>query len=199
MSPRPAAAVRRPTVVYLGLGSNLGDRLALMRRGLYCLATHPEIEVRAVSAVYETEYVGPGEQPPYLNACVAVATTLAPRVLLVVLKLLEQRLGRAPDTHMAPRPLDLDILLYGDLRREDPVLTLPHPRLADRAFVMAPLCELAPDLELPDSGETVSSVYAKIRDRGGPWLRLFAGSDLLPRPCSGRKDDWRAALALHGG
>ena len=138
------AAPARPVSVAIGLGSNQGDRLDHLRRALFALLTHPEIRVQTVSPVYETEYVGPGRQVDYLNACVELKTRLAPKVLLSVLQGTEQRLGRAPGGHMRPRIIDLDILLYGDRVVADGALTVPHPRLVERAFVLAPLADLMP-------------------------------------------------------
>ena len=196
---RPADLPADPPAVtaYLGLGSNLGDRRRHLREALLALATHPEIELEAVSGLWETEYVGPGSQPPYLNACATVRTTLPAPVLLAVLKGAEARHGRPPEGHGRPRPLDLDILLYGEVVSAEAHLTLPHPRLRERAFVLEPLGELAPDHALPDSGETVASACARIRQAGGPWVRRLADGAGWPRPGAGRKDDWRAALALH--
>lgn len=172
-------------LAFLGLGSNQGDRLAHLRGALFALACHPEIEVTAVSCVYETEYVGPGAQDPYLNACAAIRTSLAPPVLLAVLKGMEARHGRLRDGDLSPRPLDLDILVYGENVNGDGAPILPHPRLRERAFVLLPLREIAADLPLPDSGETVATVCARIRRQSGPWVRrlagdLFAGNGVEP-------------------
>ena len=165
----PAAEIE---TVYLGLGSNQGDRLGHLRDAIAALTRHPALEVTAVSPVYETEYVGPGEpQDLYLNACVALRTALAPAVLLALLKELEARHGRLPGGHLQPRPLDLDILVHGARVVDEPLLTLPHPRLRQRAFVLVPLREIAPDLRLPDSGETVTAACARIRARSGPAVR----------------------------
>ncbi len=133
-----------PEVVYLGLGTNLGDRVDHLEQALFALATHPEIEVTAVSRVYETEYVGPGSQDPYLNACVELRTRLRPLVLLAVLKGTEQRQGRQPGGHMQPRPIDLDILMYGKRVMTGPGLTLPHLMIRERAFVLEPLTDWRP-------------------------------------------------------
>lgn len=187
-----------PEVVYLGLGGNIGDRLANLRRALFALLAHPEIRVEAFSAIWESEYVGPGEQPPYLNACCQVRTGLAPSALLAVLKGLEERLGRAPGGHLLPRPLDLDILLFGDRTGTDRLLSLPHPRLAERGFVLAPLAELAPELVLPDSRETVAAAWARIqRLADGPWLRPWPQGFLEPVAPALGEEGWRAALAVH--
>jgi 2-amino-4-hydroxy-6-hydroxymethyldihydropteridine diphosphokinase len=183
--------------VFVGFGSNRGDRLAQLRRALFALLAHPEIEVLTVSPVYETQYVGPGSQADYLNACVGVKTRLAPKVLLSVLQGIEQRLGRTPSSHMCPRLIDLDILLYGDRIATDRALTLPHPRLAERAFALAPLADIAPQRELPDSRETVASACARILARGGPWIRVRAEHPLLPQEAGDGEEAWRASLALH--
>ena len=182
---------------FLGLGSNQGDRLDHLRRAVFALATHPEITVQEISGIYETQYVGEGQQDPYLNACVCVQTRLSPEVLLVVLKSAEQRHGRQPDSHMMPRPLDLDILLYGDEIRNENLLTLPHPRLLERSFVLEPLSEIAPTKKIPNSGETVVSACAKIRQKSKTWLRKCSEMNLLPEKISASKEDWRAALAVH--
>jgi len=184
--------------VFLGLGGNIPSRLGHLQRALFALATHPEIRLAAVSRLYESQYVGPGEQAPYLNACVEVRTFLAPRVLLSVLKSTEQRHGRRPGSHLQPRPLDLDILLYGELTSDDPRLTLPHPSLRERAFVLEPLADIAAGLHFPDSQETVAAACARIRAGDGPWVRVASGRELLPRGGNGGEADWRAALALHG-
>jgi 2-amino-4-hydroxy-6-hydroxymethyldihydropteridine diphosphokinase len=155
-------------LVHIGLGSNLGDRIAELQAGVTAMASHPRIEIRALSGVFESAYVGPGEaQPDYLNACAAVVTDLEPAALLAVLKGIEQDRGRASRTHMRPRTLDLDILLYGDLRMSEPDLEIPHPRLEERAFVLDPLAELDPDLVLPDSGQTVAQRCAMIHSTEG--------------------------------
>ncbi len=192
-----AAAAPAAAIVHLGLGSNVGDRLGHLQRALLALALHPELEIVSVSELYETEYVGPGQQDPYLNACAAISTALAPRVLLAVLQAIEARQGRPSGGHLQPRTLDLDILLFGDLTSADPCLTLPHPRLRERAFMLAPLRDIAPDLRLPESQETVAAACAKIAACDGPWVRRCAADGRWLRPRAGREDEWRAALAVH--
>jgi len=161
------------------------------------LGTHPEIKVTAVSRVYETEYVGPGRQEPYLNACVELGTRLEPGVLLAVLKGAEQRQGRVPGGHMQPRPIDLDILMYGKRVLTGPGLTLPHPQMRERAFVLEPLTELAPHVNFPDSGETIASVCAKIRRKSGPWIKVRKDVEIGKALPDNNKEGWRAALAVH--
>ena len=125
---------------YLGLGSNLGDRRAHLRTAVTSLP-----DVVAVSPVYETEPMGgPPGQSPYLNLVVALDTDLTPRQLLEVGQGLESAAGRVRTLPNAPRPLDVDILLVGDLRVDEPDLIVPHPRMWERRFVLAPLADLAP-------------------------------------------------------
>ena len=184
----------------LGLGSNLGDRLQHLRRAVFALATHPEITVQGGSRIYQTEFVGTGTQDPYLNACLQISTVLNPRVLLAVLKGVEARHGRLPDGHLKPRPIDLDILFYGDRVVASADLTIPHPLIRERGFVLEPLSELAFSWKFPDSGETIGDACAKIRRKSGGRIQPLDGLRLLPmEPGSGAapKEDWRAALAVH--
>ena len=131
------------TRAYVGLGANLGDREATIRAALAALAEEAGIEVVAVSTLRETEPVGVGPQPLFLNGAAELETTLSARELLDRLLATEQRFGRVrvPGEH-GPRTLDLDLLLYGDERIDEPGLTVPHPRLQERAFVLEPLAEL---------------------------------------------------------
>lgn len=192
-----AAFLQSPETVYLGLGTNVGDRGAHLKEAMLALASHPEIQVTAVSQVYETEYVGPGTQDPYLNACVELATSLSPRVLLAVLKGTEERQGRQRDGHMKPRTIDLDILMFGNRVMESEGLIVPHREMRERAFVMEPLAELAPTVKFPDSGETIASVCAKIRRKSGPWIKTRVDLNLDNPMPDNNKEGWRAALAVH--
>ena len=135
------------TRVFIGLGANLGDREATIRAALTALAVEDGIDVVAVSTLRETEPVGVGEQPLFLNGVAELKTSLRPRELLDRLLATEQRFGRVrvPDEH-GPRTLDLDLLLYGDAQIEEPGLTVPHPRLRERAFVLEPLAELGAEV-----------------------------------------------------
>ena len=138
---------------HLGLGSNLGDRLAHLQFGLDGLAARAG-RVVAISPVYETQPVGGPPQPDYLNAVVTVETELSPRELLGVAKALEAEAGREPadaERRWGPRPLDIDILVVGDERVAEPDLVVPHPRIHQRAFVLAPLADVAPELVLAPS------------------------------------------------
>jgi 2-amino-4-hydroxy-6-hydroxymethyldihydropteridine diphosphokinase len=137
---------------YVGLGANLGDREATIRRALERLSAADGIELVAVSTLRETEPVGYADQPPFLNGAAAVDTELAPRELLEVLLAVERQLGRrrAEGPRYGPRTIDVDLLLYGDQVVDESGLTVPHPRLAERRFALEPLYELDPELRLPD-------------------------------------------------
>lgn len=141
------------TRAYVALGSNLGDREAILRAAVDALDAEDGIEVVAVSSLRDTEPVGVGDQPRFLNGAVALDTTLAPRELLERLLEVEQRFGRVrvPGEH-GPRTLDLDLLLYGDERIDEPGLVVPHPRLHERRFVLEPLADLDPELDVPGRG-----------------------------------------------
>jgi 2-amino-4-hydroxy-6-hydroxymethyldihydropteridine diphosphokinase len=145
------------TRAFVGLGANLGDREPTLRAAVEALAAEDGIEVVAVSTLRETEPVGVGEQPPFLNGALAIDTTLAAPELLDRLLAVEQRFGRTrvPGEH-GPRTLDLDLLLYGDEAIDEPGLTVPHPRLHERRFVLEPLAELAPGLFVPGRGDVES-------------------------------------------
>jgi len=154
-----------PPRVFVALGSNLGDREALLALALRELRASEATRVVAVSPVFETDPVGPPPQGPYLNAVVEVRTGLVPRALLARLLAIEAGAGRERlGARHAARTLDLDLLLYGDLVLEAPGLALPHPRLAERAFVLEPLCALAPGLVHPVLRETVAALAARVRD-----------------------------------
>ena len=140
------------TRAYVGLGANLGDREATIRRAVELLAADPEIEVAAVSSLRETDPVGYADQPRFLNGAAALDTELSPRALLDRLLAVERELGRVRGERprFGPREIDLDLLLYGDRVVDEPGLTVPHPRLAERRFALEPLHELDPGLRLPD-------------------------------------------------
>jgi 2-amino-4-hydroxy-6-hydroxymethyldihydropteridine diphosphokinase len=145
------------TRAYIGLGANLGDRERTLRAAVDALAAQDGIEVVGVSTLRETDPVGVGEQPRFLNGAVELDTTLAARELLDRLLAVEQRFGRVrvPGEH-GPRTVDLDLLLYGDEEIAEPRLTVPHPRLHERRFVLEPLAELDPGLVVPGRGDVES-------------------------------------------
>jgi 2-amino-4-hydroxy-6-hydroxymethyldihydropteridine diphosphokinase len=136
----------RTARAYLGLGSNLGDRLAHLQAAVDGLAATPDVHVVAVSRVYETAPVGGPPQDDYLNAVVAVDTVLDPHELLAVAQRLEAGEQRVRAERWGPRTLDVDVLLVGDEHVAEPDLVVPHPRMSERAFVLVPLADVAPDL-----------------------------------------------------
>ena len=140
---------------YVALGSNLGDREGTIRGALAALAAEPGVRVAAVSSLMETEPVGVIDQPRFLNGAAALDTSLDPDALLALLLAVERRFGREREGVPAqgPRTLDLDLLLYGNERIHRPGLEIPHPRLHERAFVLGPLAELDPSLEVPGKGD----------------------------------------------
>ena len=138
-----------PVRATLGLGSNLGDRLANLQRAVALLDGFPGIEVVRSSRVYETKPVGP-PQPEFLNAVIVTETTLDPRALLDACLSREAEMGRIRGERWGPRVIDIDVLTYGRQRVNEPDLVIPHPRMHERAFVLVPLLEVDPDPPLPD-------------------------------------------------
>lgn len=140
-------------IVYLSLGSNLGDRLANLQTAISSLP--PQIMPEVQSSIYETEPWGYSDQPAFLNLVVKADTNLLPLDTLRYLKDIEVAMGRKETFRFGPRLIDLDILFYDDIVIDTPELTIPHPRIIERAFVLIPLAEIAPDLSHPDSGKTI--------------------------------------------
>jgi len=138
---------------YLGLGANLGDRAGALQRAVNSLMVTRGVSVVAISDVYVTEPVGGPEQPEFYNAVVALETDLTARNLLEIAQLLEHDAHRVRHEHWGPRTLDVDVLLVGDTQLDEPDLVVPHPRMWDRGFVLAPLADVAPELvHVPASG-----------------------------------------------
>jgi 2-amino-4-hydroxy-6-hydroxymethyldihydropteridine diphosphokinase len=147
------------TRAYVGVGTNLGDRAAMLRAAVEQLRAEPSVEVVAVSSIRETDPVGIVEQPRFLNAAVAIETELSARELLVRLLGIERRLGRTrAGPRFGPRTIDLDLLVYGDARIDEPGLEVPHPRLHERLFALEPLVDLDPDLVVPGHGRLADLV-----------------------------------------
>ncbi len=140
------------SLAYIALGANLGDPAATVNAAFAALDQLPESRLLAKSALYRTAPVGIADQPEFVNAAALIDTTLAPEALLDALLDIEQTFGRIRAERNGPRTLDLDLLLYDELTLATPRLTLPHPRLHLRAFVLQPLAELAPELEIPGRG-----------------------------------------------
>ncbi len=148
-------------LAYVGLGANLGDREATLRRAVDLLGEVSGVEVVAVSSLRETDPVGLLEQPRFLNGAVAVETDLGPRELLDALLEIERRLGRVRDgRRYGPRRVDLDLLVYDDVVLDEPGLTVPHPRLHERRFALEPLAELEPGLDVPGRGSLADLIAA---------------------------------------
>jgi len=142
---------------YIGIGANLGNRDETIARALELLARRPGVELLDVSTLRETDPVGYADQPRFLNGAAAVETDLDPRTLLHELLAVERELGRTrAGPRFGPRTIDLDLLVYEDREVSEPGLTVPHPRLAERAFALEPLAELDPDLEIPGHGRVES-------------------------------------------
>jgi len=143
-------------LIYLALGSNLGDR----QKNLQAVeeAFPPQVQIIKKSSIYETEPWGYLDQPIFLNQVLCVKTTLSPLELLAYIKDLEKRIGRKPSFRYGPREVDIDILIYGDNVIDEDLLTIPHLRLKERAFVLVPLAEIAPDLILPGVDMTIKDL-----------------------------------------
>ncbi|HXF57670.1 MAG TPA: 2-amino-4-hydroxy-6-hydroxymethyldihydropteridine diphosphokinase [Actinomycetota bacterium] len=157
---------------YLGLGSNLGDRLANLQRAVELLGATEGVRVLRSSRVYETEAVGP-PQPDYLNAVAEVETTLPPRGLLEACRSVEERMGRVRGERWGPRVIDVDVLTYGREVVNEPDLAIPHPRMHERGFVLVPLLELEADPPLP-GGRRVAALRLPPAVLGG--VRPFAAA-----------------------
>ena len=158
-------ASRDEVVAYIGIGSNLGNRREHFRRAAQQLDSHPLCQVRRVSPYYQSVAIGPGEQADYLNAVIELSTSLCSDQLLDVLLLIETRHERTREVRWGPRTLDLDLLLFADERQHSDRLQLPHPRIAERNFVVYPLFDLAPTLVLPD-GMPLATIRSKLDSQG---------------------------------
>jgi len=147
-------------LAYIALGSNIGDRAKNLRAAIDLMNAVQGIAVLRVSSFRDTKPVGGPPQPDYLNAVAEVETDLAPAGLLAALQRIERQLGRTRDVHWGPRTIDLDIVLMGDMIVDEPELTVPHPRMHERRFVLEPLCGLAPDAVHPLLKKTVRELLA---------------------------------------
>ncbi|MBI4995351.1 MAG: 2-amino-4-hydroxy-6-hydroxymethyldihydropteridine diphosphokinase [Rhodocyclales bacterium] len=159
---------------YVALGSNLGDPVQTLEDAIDAMAALRGSLLKAISSLYRTAPVGLRHQPDFINAVVTLDTRLAPRELLAELFALEARFGRIREPgsiRNAPRTLDLDLLLHGETVQDDPELTLPHPRMHERAFVLAPLAEIAPNLVIPGRGPVAGLLAACADQRIHPLVR----------------------------
>lgn len=185
--------MRGPEFAFLGLGSNVGDRLDHLQRAVDALHGDDRTRVDAVSSVYETAPVGGPEQGPFLNIALRVATRRSPAKLLRLGGDVERQLGRERAERWGPRTIDVDILLFGQRRVERRDLVIPHPRLAERPFALIPLVEVAPGMTLPD-GRSLTSLLARLAPIEGV---VMIGSQVrepaaavpsAPPPPAGRPD-----------
>jgi 2-amino-4-hydroxy-6-hydroxymethyldihydropteridine diphosphokinase len=158
---------------FIGLGSNLGDREAMIRRALARIAAVPGVHAAAGSSLYESAPWGFTAQPAFINAVVRVQTSLGPIQLFLALGQIEKELGRTPTFRWGPREIDLDLLLYGDYEIKRRGLIVPHPSMHERAFVLAPLRELNPEYRFP-SGLTIDEALASLGD--GQSVKRLEGS-----------------------
>ena len=191
--------ITKKTKIYLGLGSNMGDRESNLAQALKLLP--PEVVVVEVSSVYESEPVGNKDQPWFLNTVCCAYTDLSPQKLLKYVKHIEEQMGRMLSLRDAPRPIDIDILFYGNRTMESELLTIPHPRLVERAFVLAPMVELNPEHVHPERSQTTGQLLSMLSDPGKlrrrKWSSLYAdqlvripeGGTIKTLPGAGPKEE----------
>jgi 2-amino-4-hydroxy-6-hydroxymethyldihydropteridine diphosphokinase len=166
---------------YLSLGSNMGDRKKLLLKGIELLSRYSGISIEKVSPIYETDPVGFTDQPLFLNLAIKLKTSLSPQELLSKMHEVEKELDRQRVQKWGPRTIDLDILLYNSVSIQTEALEIPHPRMLERAFVLVPLSEIAPDNVYPDKGISLKRVLCEQRDKEG--VRIW------------KKIDWEDASA----
>jgi len=152
-------------VVFLGLGSNLGDPKANLCEAVERLSAHPDVRLQRLASLYLTAPIGYTDQPDFINSAAVIETDLDPVDLQALTKGIENEMGRTRNFRWGPRVIDIDILLYDEVVVDEPDLKIPHPSIMERAFVMEPLAEVAPDLVLPD-GRTPREVLGELGDQG---------------------------------
>ena len=155
------SAIVKGVSAAIALGSNMGDSQEILAAAIATLDKTPGIILKANSHWYQTKAVGP-PQPDYLNGCATIKTSMLPQVLLETLLAIEQKFGRVRQERWGPRTLDLDLLLYDDLIMDTPTLQIPHPRMRERAFVLVPLAEIAPDWVEPVSGCVIKDLLKEV-------------------------------------
>ncbi|MGW3414321.1 2-amino-4-hydroxy-6-hydroxymethyldihydropteridine diphosphokinase [Streptomyces sp. NPDC000888] len=162
--------LQNPKRAVISLGSNLGNRLETLQGAIDALEDTPGVRIKAISPVYETEPwgVAPDSQPSYFNAVVVLRTTLPPSSLLERAHAVEEAFHRVREDHWGPRTIDVDIVAYADVVSDDPVLTLPHPRAHERAFVLAPWHDVEPEAQLPGRGPVAQLLATVTRDGVAP-------------------------------
>ena len=153
--------------VFLGLGSNLGDRVETIRKAMEMISKIPGVSASSSSSLYETEPVGISDQPMFVNAVLEIETDLSPEELFSKLKDIESELGRTETIRWGPRIIDIDILLFGDRVIEERDLTIPHPEMTKRGFVLVPLCEIAPEIKHPKLKKTIREIADGLGDISG--------------------------------
>lgn len=176
-----------PVTVVLSLGANLGDRLAALQTAVDLVSADPAVEPVSVSSVYETDPVGGPDQPDYLNAILVIRTTLVPVEVLALAAHAEQELNRVREVRWGARTLDVDVINYDEVVSDDPVLTLPHPRAAERAFVLVPLNEVAPTMRFAGAAAPISQLLAQCSKVDADGVRVRADLKLTittPNPGS---------------
>lgn len=164
---------RKRSVAYIGLGSNMNDREHLLRQALRALDGAKNVRVDRCSSIYETDPVGPVEQSDFLNMVVRVETLLPPAVLLGILQHIESDLHRKREIRWGPRTIDLDVLLYDQVKMDGEILTIPHPEIRRRPFVLKPLFEIAPHLVIPGLNQSVTELWQNLNEEEGVrlWIR----------------------------
>ena len=163
-------------VVYLSLGSNLADRRLALIRAMREISSLPETEVLKISSLYRTQPVGFHAQPSFLNLVLEIKTKLCPTCLLLALQAVESKLGRIRGERWGPRVIDIDMISFGTLVQNTAILELPHPRMAERNFVLIPLNEIAENYIVPGYNRTVGEILAGTVDKS--WVKREAGIDL---------------------
>jgi 2-amino-4-hydroxy-6-hydroxymethyldihydropteridine diphosphokinase len=171
----PAITELKPVIAYIGLGANLGDPQRQLQKALVRLAALEEVEVLKVSRFYLNPPLGPPDQPWYVNAVARVKTRLEPEELLRALAQVERDLGRIRGEHWGPRIIDLDLLLYNGVIMSGPELTLPHPEMHRRAFVLVPLAEIAPEAWHPVLEKTAAELLADLDEAARAQVQPAAG------------------------